>query len=185
MARRERREVKLYPTTMRVPLPRLPFRRAARSHAHAHYFRAQGIPTRPFASVPATHRVARCAAGKGASDFSIDTESVPAPGPGEVLVKVAAIGVNRPDIVQRMGMYPPPAGHSDVLGLEVSGEVVSAGPDLEFEEAQWSPPPSSLVGTEVTALANGGGYAEYCVVPASQALPVPRSLSVVESAALP
>ena len=96
---------------------------------------------------------------------------------------MAAIGVNRPDIVQRMGMYPPPPGHSDVLGLEVSGEVVSVGAALE--NAPWSPPPSSLVGTEVTALANGGGYAEYCVVPASQVLPAPSSLSLVESAALP
>ena len=136
---------------------------------------------RPF-SAGALHRVARCTAGSTADDFAIEKEVIPSPGPGEVLVKVSAFGVNRPDILQRLGAYPPPAGHSDVLGLEIAGEVVGAGPDLD---EKWATPPSDLLGQNVTALTNGGGYAEYCTVPASQALPVPRALSVVESAALP
>ncbi len=100
---------------------------------------------------------------------------VPRPGPGEVLIRVAAAGVNRPDLRQRQGGYPPPPGVTEVLGLEVAGEVVSCGDDvLSFAE-----------GDKVVALVAGGGYAEYCVAPAPQVLPWPSGLSAVEAAALP
>src|SRR5580765_3407736 len=89
---------------------------------------------------------------------------VPQPGAGEVLIKVAAAGVNGPDLMQRKGLYPAPPGASDLPGLEVSGEVVAKGPGAE----RWS------VGDKVTALTNGGGYAEYCPVDARHCLPVPR-----------
>jgi len=100
---------------------------------------------------------------------------VPQPGPGEVLIRVAAAGINRPEVLQRMGLYPPPPGAPSILGLEVSGEVVAVGPDG----------PEELLGQPVCALVAGGGYAQYCVAPAGQCLPVPASLSMVEGAALP
>src|SRR6185503_13908815 len=100
---------------------------------------------------------------------------LPAPGAGEVLIKVAAAGVNGPDLMQRKGLYPAPPGASDLPGLEVSGEVVAKGPGAE----RWS------VGDRVTALTNGGGYAEYCPVDARHCLPLPRRLSDVEAASLP
>lgn len=99
----------------------------------------------------------------------------PQPAAGEVLIKVAAAGVNRPDVVQRMGLYPPPPGASAVLGLEVAGEIVALGDKVQ----RWKP------GDRVCALANGGGYAEFVAVPATQCLPVPEGLSMVEAAALP
>jgi len=100
---------------------------------------------------------------------------VPQPGEGEILVKVAAAGVNRPDVMQRKGHYPPPPGASDIPGLEIAGEIVAVGPGA----TRWK------LGDKVTALVAGGGYAEYCVVPEPQALPVPQGLSMVEAAALP
>jgi putative PIG3 family NAD(P)H quinone oxidoreductase len=100
------------------------------------------------------------------------TVPVPTPAPGEVLIRVAAAGVNYPDIAQRRGDYPPPAGHSPRIGLEVSGEIVVPG-------GPWRE------GDEVVALANGGGYAEYAVVPAGQVLPAPEGWSIVDAAALP
>lgn len=99
---------------------------------------------------------------------------VPRPGPREVLVKVAAAGVNRPDVVQRKGHYPPPPGASDIIGLEIAGEVVAAGEGA-----------THLIGSQVCALVAGGGYAEYCVAPAGTCLPVPKGLSLTEAAALP
>jgi putative PIG3 family NAD(P)H quinone oxidoreductase len=99
----------------------------------------------------------------------------PDPGPGEVLVKVAAAGVNRPDVLQRLGGYPPPPGASDIPGLEIAGSIVALGEGVDG----WTP------GDEVTALVTGGGYAEYCAAPAVQCLPVPESLGLVEAAALP
>jgi NADPH:quinone reductase len=99
----------------------------------------------------------------------------PAPGPGEVLIRVAAAGVNRPDIQQRKGLYPPPPGASPILGLEAAGEVAALGPEVhEFR-----------LGDHVTALCNGGGYAEYCAVPATQCLPWPTGFDAVRAAALP
>ncbi|WP_444933855.1 NAD(P)H-quinone oxidoreductase [Microbulbifer sp. JTAC008] len=99
----------------------------------------------------------------------------PAPGAGEVLIRVAAAGVNRPDLVQRQGHYPAPPGASLVLGLEVAGEVVEIGEKV----VRWQ------VGDKVCALTNGGGYAEFAVAPEGQCLPVPAGLSLVEAAALP
>lgn len=103
------------------------------------------------------------------------TRPVPSPGAGEILIQVAAAGVNRPDLLQRRGHYPPPPGISDVPGLEIAGTVAAIGPNV----ARWK------IGDRVTALVAGGGYAEYCVAPADQALPVPKSLSLIEAAALP
>ncbi len=99
----------------------------------------------------------------------------PAPAPGEVLVRVAAAGVNRADTLQRQGHYPPPPGASDVIGLEVSGTVETLGEGVEG----WS------VGDEVCALLAGGGYAEYVAVPEGQLLPVPEGVSLADAAALP
>jgi NADPH2:quinone reductase len=100
---------------------------------------------------------------------------VAAPGAGEVLVKVAAAGVNRPDVMQRKGQYPPPAGATDIPGLEIAGEVVALGPGV----TRWK------VGDQVMALVVGGGYAQYCPAHESHCLPVPPSLSLTEAAAIP
>ncbi|MET3666928.1 NAD(P)H-quinone oxidoreductase [Caulobacter sp. 1776] len=99
----------------------------------------------------------------------------PAPGPGEILIKVAAAGVNRPDLLQRLGYYPPPPGAPATLGLEVAGEVVTLGEGA----GRWK------IGDKVCALLGGGGYAEYAVVDARHALPIPGGLGPVEAAALP
>jgi NADPH:quinone reductase len=100
---------------------------------------------------------------------------VPRPGAGEFLIKVAAAGVNRPDVMQRKGLYPPPKGAPTIPGLEIAGTIVAAGEGAD----------AALVGQPVCALISGGGYAEYCVAPAGQCLPVPDALSMVEAAALP
>lgn len=100
---------------------------------------------------------------------------VPTPGVGEVLIRVDAAGVNRPDVIQRKGAYAPPAGASDLPGLEVAGTIVACGAEV----ARWQ------VGDEVCALLAGGGYAGYAVAPAGQCLPRPRGVSVVEAAAIP
>jgi NADPH:quinone reductase len=100
---------------------------------------------------------------------------VPAPGAGEILVKVAAAGVNRPDVMQRMGLYPPPKGASDIPGLEIAGEVVALGPEVK----RWK------AGDKVTALVAGGGYAQFCPVHETNALPVISPLTLVEAAAIP
>ncbi|MEW6688660.1 MAG: NAD(P)H-quinone oxidoreductase [Pseudomonadota bacterium] len=99
----------------------------------------------------------------------------PEPKPDEILVKVAAAGVNRPDVLQRKGNYPVPPGAPDIPGLEIAGEVVACGGAVKM----WKP------GDKVCALVAGGGYAEYCVAPEVQALPVPKGLSPVEAASLP
>ena len=100
---------------------------------------------------------------------------VPQPGMGELLIEVAAAGVNRPDLLQRQGFYPPPAGASDLPGLEVAGRVVGLGFGAH----------GFTIGDEVCALAAGGGYAQYATVPAAQCLPVPKGLTLVEAACLP
>ena len=100
---------------------------------------------------------------------------VPEPQAGEVLIKVAAAGINRPDVLQRQGLYPPPKGASDLLGLEVAGEVVALGQGATRYR----------IGDQVCALTNGGGYAEFCVSPEATTLPVPKGLSLTEAAALP
>ena len=99
----------------------------------------------------------------------------PVPRPGEVLVAVEAVGVNGPDLMQRRGLYPPPKGASDLLGLEIAGTVAGRGDGVDA----WS------VGDKICALTNGGGYAEYCTVFAKHCLPIPTGLSVVEGASLP
>jgi putative PIG3 family NAD(P)H quinone oxidoreductase len=99
----------------------------------------------------------------------------PTPGPGEVLVTVTAAGVNRADLMQRLGLYPPPLGASDIIGLECSGRIAAVGPEV----TGWQP------GDAVCALLAGGGYAEQVAVPAGQLLPVPAGISVQEAAALP
>ena len=100
---------------------------------------------------------------------------IPQPTDNQVLIKVAAAGINRPDVFQRMGFYPPPPGVTDIPGLEVSGTVVATGAQVE----DWS------VGDKVCALLSGGGYAEYAIAEASLCLPVPANISLVEAAALP
>jgi NADPH2:quinone reductase len=100
---------------------------------------------------------------------------VPQPGPGEILVKVAAAGVNRPDVMQRQGLYPPPKGAPDIPGLEIAGEVVAPGDSV----TRWNP------GDKVMALVVGGGYAEYCLAHEGHALRIPRKLSMVEASAIP
>ena len=114
--------------------------------------------------------------GKGGPEVLAATEGpVPTPGAGEVLIRVTAAGVNRPDLLQRSGSYPPPPGASPVLGLEVSGTVAALGEGA----TGWH------VGDELCALTPGGGYAEYAVAPASHCLPLPKGLSLVDAAALP
>ena len=127
------------------------------------------------ASVPQTMTAIEYAGGGGTEVVRVTQRPVPVPGVGEVLVRVHAAGVNRPDIIQRSGGYPPPPGASDIPGLELAGEVVANGPD----SADLKP------GEKVMALVSGGGYAEYCAVPVPQALPVPAGFSMVEAAAVP
>ena len=111
--------------------------------------------------------------GKGsAADMKAVQLPRPEAGPGQILIKVAHAGVNRPDLIQRMGFYPPPPGSPDTMGLEVSGEVITGS-------GRWK------AGDQVTALLGGGGYAQYAVVDARHALPIPKGLSMLEAAALP
>lgn len=100
---------------------------------------------------------------------------LPVPGENEVLIRVHAAGVNRPDVLQRKGLYPVPPGASDLPGLEVSGEIVGGRPETGGFQ----------MGDMVCALVQGGGYAEYCIAPAAQCLPVPKGLSMIEAASLP
>ncbi|MBY0430434.1 MAG: NAD(P)H-quinone oxidoreductase, partial [Rhodospirillales bacterium] len=103
------------------------------------------------------------------------TRAVPGPGPGEVLIAVAAAGVNRPDVIQRQGLYPPPPGASDIPGLEVAGRVVALG-----EGAQ-----GVALGDEVCALVTGGGYAPFCIAAAALCMPIPKGCDMIKAAALP
>lgn len=107
--------------------------------------------------------------------LSILEDTAPAPAPGEVLIKVAAAGLNRADLLQRMGLYPPPEDASPIMGLEVAGEIVALGEGV----TDWS------VGDPVCALTHGGGYADHAVAPGGQCLPVPDGFSMAEAAALP
>lgn len=110
----------------------------------------------------------------GAEELAVVERPVPRVGAGEVLIQVAAAGVNRPDILQRRGLYPPPPGAPDILGLEIAGTVVEAGEGA-----------GALIGKKVCALVAGGGYAEYCVAPAGTCFVVPEVLSLAEAAAMP
>lgn len=111
----------------------------------------------------------------GPEQLRLTDRPMPQPGDGEVLIRVAAAGVNRPDVVQRQGHYPPPPGASDLPGLEVAGTVEALGPNVT----------GVALGDEVTALLSGGGYAEYATAAAAVCLPIPKGLSLVEAAALP
>ena len=126
-------------------------------------------------ALPARMKAVEIAAPGGPEVLRLGERPVPAPGQGEVLIKVAAAGVNRPDVEQRKGTYPPPPGASDIPGLEIAGTVVAAGPGADGLRA----------GDEVCALVSGGGYAEYCTAPVPQCLPVPQGLGMVEAASLP
>ena len=107
--------------------------------------------------------------------LQLATAPRPSPSSGELLIRVLAAGVNRPDVAQRQGLYPPPPGASPILGLEVAGEVVEKSPDVTAYD----------VGDRVCALANGGGYAEYCTAPATQCLPWPAGYDAIRAAGLP
>ena len=126
-------------------------------------------------SLPKTMKAVEIAQPGGPEVLRIAERPVPAMKPGEVLVKVAAAGVNRPDVEQRRGNYPPPPGASDIPGLEIAGTVVACGEGA----GAWRE------GDAVTALVAGGGYAEYCTAPAEQCLPVPKGLSMAEASTLP
>jgi putative PIG3 family NAD(P)H quinone oxidoreductase len=126
-------------------------------------------------ALPASMRFIDMAGPGGPEVLKLATGPVPRPGPQEVLIRVAAAGVNRPDVLQRLGSYPPPSGASPVLGLEVSGTIAALGPAV----SEWR------AGDEVCALTPGGGYAEYCVAPAPHCLPVPSGLPLIEAAGLP
>src|ERR1700750_2880593 len=104
-----------------------------------------------------------------------ETRAVPAPGPDEILIKVEAAGVNRPDVAQRSGSYPPPPGASDLPGLEIAGEVVAVGSDVKRHK----------IGDKVMSLVAGGGYAQYCIAQDGQAMTVPPALSMAEAGATP
>ncbi len=126
-------------------------------------------------NLPAKMRAIEIAKPGGPEVLTPAERALPQPKPHEILVKVAAAGVNRPDILQRMGLYAVPPDASDLPGLEIAGTVAAIGADVKM----WK------VGDAVCALTHGGGYAEYCVTPEVQALPVPKGLSMTEAASLP
>lgn len=128
-----------------------------------------------MSAVPLEMPVVEIAAPGGPEQLKLAKRPVPKPGDEEVLVKVAAAGVNRPDVMQRQGRYPPPPGASDLPGLEIAGEIVALGAKVS----------GLVVGDQVTALLPGGGYAAYAVAAAPLCLPVPNGLSMVEAAAIP
>jgi putative PIG3 family NAD(P)H quinone oxidoreductase len=119
--------------------------------------------------------VVEIAAPGGPEQLKPAVRPVPEPGAGEVLVRVAASGVNRPDVMQRQGRYPPPPGASDLPGMEVAGEIVALGPQVV----------GLAIGDKITSLLPGGGYAAYAVAAAPLCMPVPKGLSMVEAAAIP
>lgn len=124
-------------------------------------------------SIPRSMRAIEISRPGGPEVLRTGEREVPRPGDGDVLVRVAGAGVNRPDVLQRLGKYPPPPGASPIPGLEISGTIV------ESRSARWS------TGDVVCALVAGGGYAEYCTVPAEQCLPVPQGISIEHAAAIP
>ena len=126
-------------------------------------------------TVPAEMAAIDMSAAGGPEVLAAVRRPVPQPASGEVLIRVAAAGVNGPDLMQRKGLYPAPPGASDLLGLEIAGEIVALGAGV----TGWA------VGDVVTALTNGGGYAEYCTVDARHCLPVPNGVSVTDAAGLP
>src|SRR6185503_4199585 len=130
-------------------------------------------PERAAMNLPATMRAIEITQPGGPEVLKAGTRPTPKPGPGEVLVKVAAAGVNRPDVMQRMGLYPPPPGAPDIPGLEICGDVVAMGQGV----TRWK------TGDRVMALVIGGGYAQYCLAHESHALPA-FNLDPVHAAAI-
>ena len=128
-----------------------------------------------MASVPSRMTAIGIASPGGPEALVAEERPVPVPSAGEILVKVAAAGVNRPDVAQRKGHYPPPPGATDIPGLEIAGEVVALGSGV----TRWK------IGDKICALVIGGGYAEYCLAHESHALPVPAGYSMTEAAAIP
>ncbi len=128
-----------------------------------------------ISSLPKQMQVVEISRSGGPKTLKIATRPLPRLGSGEVLIKVAAAGVNRPDCLQRAGFYPPPSWHSDLPGLEVAGEVVACAENA----GEWQP------GDRVCALTPGGGYAQYCTAPAEHCLPVPKDWTLIEAASLP
>lgn len=128
-----------------------------------------------MASVPSRMTAIGITSPGGPDVLVPEQRAVPQPGPGEILVKVAAAGVNRPDVMQRMGLYPPPKGAPDIPGLEIAGEIVALGAGV----TRWK------IGDTICALVIGGGYAEYCLAHESHALPLPAGYSMAEAAAIP
>lgn len=126
-------------------------------------------------SLPASMTAIAISAPGGPEVLVPQQRPVPQPGPGEVLIAVAAAGVNRPDVLQRMGLYPPPPGAPSIPGLEASGTIVALGDGVD----------TAMLGQPVCALLAGGGYAQYCTAPVGQCLTVPAALSMVEAAAMP
>src|SRR6266540_1717798 len=126
-------------------------------------------------NLPATMAAIEISAPGGPDVLQLTRRPVPKPGPNEVLLQVVAAGINRPDIMQREGHYPPPPGASDIPGLEVAGTIVRVGEQVD----------SFRAGDRVCALVTGGGYAEYGVAPAPQCLPLPAGLDFVEAAGIP
>jgi len=131
-----------------------------------------------LADLPTTMQAIGHGTGGGPEVLEPIKITTPRPGPGEVLIRVAYAGVNRPDILQRSGRYPPPNDASPLIGLEVAGHIVSLGEAVEIR-------PTTAIGAAVCALCNGGGYAQYVAVPAGQVLPIPAGLSLAQAAALP
>ena len=131
------------------------------------------------AAIPATMRYIGRRGDGGPDVLQVEQGPVPQPRSGELLIRVLALGLNGPDLMQRRGLYPPPPDASPILGLEVAGEVAALGPTLEGARSPFA------VGDRVCALVNGGGYAEYCAAPVRQCLPWPGSLDAVQAAALP
>lgn len=125
--------------------------------------------------LPEAMQAVEITAPGGPETLQVCHRPLPVPGPGEVLIRVFAAGINRPDILQRRGLYPPPEGASDIPGLEVAGEIAALGSGVE----------GFTTGDRICALLSGGGYAEYCITPASLCLPVPSACSLVEAAGLP
>src|ERR1019366_5860881 len=136
--------------------------------------RTQRVPVRERLQLKRTMRYISFAQPGPPDVLYLAEGPVPVPGPGEVLIRVEAAGVNRPAVLQRAGQYPPPPGASPVLGLEVAGTIAGAASDSGWRE-----------GDRVSTVAPGGGYAEYCLVRGVQCLPVPEGISMQEAAGIP
>jgi putative PIG3 family NAD(P)H quinone oxidoreductase len=126
-------------------------------------------------SLPVEMKVIHIAAPGGPEQLQLSTRPVPKPGDGEVLVRVEAAGVNRPDVMQRQGRYPPPPGASDLPGMEIAGDIVALGANVK----------GVSIGDKITSLLPGGGYAEYALAAAPLCMPIPKGLNMVEAAAIP